>query len=482
MGIIPVNTRINQDYYGRILNNGRNSIKNEFLSMKCLFNVALFNRRTEIVKFHPNNNKLLLFICSHGGDIAIIDNNNRKSISAIEMIREGKGKGGSICALEFDNNNPNTLYFGSHDTKLTRYNYEIKSSDIIMETFDCDHWYTSITHSSYYNSSSLLVGDNKGILYIVDPRESKSVATGMKIHKGKIHDINAHIDGNIFCTASNDKTVQLWDLRTMKFHENDQKKHKSLLSLKHDGVVSSSVWSPHDSNRLLTTTQNDEFRIYDCNLGVDASPEIIINHPHRFYQHLSIIKPIWHPIVPNLFVCGRYDKDIRGIDMFDINNIRKPVQLQNDAITNANTNSPEHYVGNLQTLAVRTINCALTFSTDGSLLASGTANNVAIFSTSATSNSSFESRNNYYMTSSSNHSQNNNSPASVNEGQRIVAELRQQQQQDNRKRKGANTDCVGKVKTKAKTKTTKTTNSDATSSSRSRSTSKTKDNLESGKK
>ena len=464
-----MNMYFNHDYYNLALNKGRNMIKNEFLSMKLLFNVTLFNRRTEVVKFHPIN-KLLLFVCSHGGDIAIIDNNNIKSKSSIEMIREGKGKGGSICALEFDNNDPTTLYFGSHDTKFTRFNYETKSSDIIMETFDCDHWYTSITHSSNYNNTTnLLVGDNKGKLYFVDPRDSKSIATGMKIHKGKIHDINAHIDGNTFCTASNDKTVQLWDLRAMKAHENEKKKPRSLLSLKHEGVVSSSTWSPYDSNRLLTTTQNDEFRVYDCNLGVDTSPEIIINHPHRFYQHLSIIKPSWHPIVPNLFVCGRYDKDIRGIDMFDVNIIQRQHQQKNTDNAIANTNSPEHYVGNLRTGAVRTINCALAFSTDGSLLASGTANNVAIFSTSKTTcNSSIGS-----MSISSNggsiRSQNMNSQASANEGQRIVAELQQQQRLDSRKRKGDDdTECGMKDKMKSKTKTT-------TLSTSSSSSSKTKD-------
>ena len=59
------------------------SIKKDFLSMNLLFNIQLFDRRTEIVKFHPHE-KFLLFVCSHGGDIAVIDN---KKLFTFEVLQ-----------------------------------------------------------------------------------------------------------------------------------------------------------------------------------------------------------------------------------------------------------------------------------------------------------------------------------------------------------------------------------------------------------
>ena len=52
---------------------------------------------------------------------------------------------------------------------------------------------------------------------------------------------------------------------------------------------------------------------------MSSEPICVINHPHKFFQHLTPIKATWHPFYSNILICGRYsgkDGD-RSVDIID---------------------------------------------------------------------------------------------------------------------------------------------------------------------
>jgi hypothetical protein len=70
-----------------------------------------------------------------------------------------------------------------------------------------------------------------------------------------------------------------------------------LSTLQHDGNITCANFCPLTGARLLTTTQNEELRMYDLMGAACTEPAVIVKHPHRFYQHITVIKAAWHPVV-----------------------------------------------------------------------------------------------------------------------------------------------------------------------------------------
>ncbi|XP_060602449.1 DNA damage-binding protein 2-like, partial [Ruditapes philippinarum] len=70
-----------------------------------------------------------------------------------------------------------------------------------------------------------------------------------------------------------------------------------------------------DGSRLLTTDQSKQIRVYRAPFW---HLETTIEHPHRFFQHISPFKATWHPL-QDLIVCGRYpDKNVEGSTGFEL--------------------------------------------------------------------------------------------------------------------------------------------------------------------
>ena len=91
--------------------------------------------------------------------------------------------------------------------------------------------------------------------------------------------------------------------------------------LPHDKAVNAAYFSPVSGDKLLTTDQHSQLRVYQA-----PSFNLVktIPHPHRQFQHLTPIKACWHPLADIPFA-GRYpdpkfpgyvDGEIRSIDFF----------------------------------------------------------------------------------------------------------------------------------------------------------------------
>ncbi|XP_038838213.1 DNA damage-binding protein 2-like [Salvelinus namaycush] len=85
-----------------------------------------------------------------------------------------------------------------------------------------------------------------------------------------------------------------------------------------------------DCSKLLTTDQYDQIRVYSSSDW--STPQQIIRHPHRQFQHLTPIKASWHPLY-DLMVVGRYPDErvcpgaLRTIDIYDANTGELACQL-----------------------------------------------------------------------------------------------------------------------------------------------------------
>eukprot|EP01041_Mallomonas_annulata_P012067 gene12067-25294_t len=209
----------------------------------------------------------------------------------------------------------------------------------------------------------------------------------------------------------NDKTARIWDIRQLQ-------PDKYITSMDHTGVVSNALFCPLADSTILTTSQNDEIRVYDTRQTQNIEPRIIITHPHKHYQHLTVIKASWHPLIKDFILIGRYDKQ-RGIDLLNVNHElqlqlhHKKLQSQHNHSNNTTSSKFQSYsiedsnptnisstsstsrsieessqserIFNLQG-EISTICCINKFNHNATLLASATANNIVVWSPNENNN------------------------------------------------------------------------------------------------
>ncbi|KAK2717179.1 hypothetical protein QYM36_007329 [Artemia franciscana] len=267
-----------------------------------------FDRRITFMTWHPKK-PTVLAVGSKGGDIIFWDYNEPKH----EHMINGQGPGGSIQAMKFDVVDPSKIYTASITGLVCKQDFYGRNTQVFLETDNKDHWYTSLDVS--FTGKVMLAGDNKGYVRIlsVDGEQISQI----RLHKQKV----THAEFNprepwLISTASIDHTVKLWDIRNVK------PKPEALHILNHNKPVNSAYFSLAHGNRLLTTDQHSELRIYEGPLWNHART---IAHPHRQFQHLTPIKAYWHPL-EDIVIAGRYPDpnfpgyttaELRTIDFFD---------------------------------------------------------------------------------------------------------------------------------------------------------------------
>ncbi|CAG0899037.1 unnamed protein product [Darwinula stevensoni] len=250
-----------------------------------------FDRRVTAIAWHPDH-KATFAAASKNGDIVLWNIEKGEHDDFIH----GMGPGGSIQAMKFSDRNTKQIYTASIDGTVSVKDFEGHANSTIHETPNfMVHWFTALDKSQLHNV--LLAGDNQGFLYQFPLDLLTSNDHGkIKLHSSKI----THVELSPrtpweFVTASVDATVKVWDIRKM-----DPK--IPLHTLQHDKPVNSAYFSHQRGDRLLTTDQHSQIRIYKGNSYVQ---ERIILHPHRQFQHLTPIKASWHPLA-DLVIVGRY--------------------------------------------------------------------------------------------------------------------------------------------------------------------------------
>lgn len=273
-----------------------------------------FNRRVTCIEWHPVYHNLLA-VSSHGGDIYLWNVDDASK----DVFFQGMGYGyGAITQMKFHPETPTMVYTTSVDGRFCLQDLEGKHSEVFVDTMTIERWWTSLAISR--STDVMFVGSNTGSALVLD-------ATGVvqhtynRLHKDKIH----HAEFCPTCewllvTSSNDRTVALWDVRTLGGGA-DSRPHP-LATMAHDAPISAARFDPLHGSRILTTAQNSELRVYDS-YNRWETPTVVIKHPHRHFQHMTHIKASWHPLLEDLCVVGRYpeagDADkTRCIDLIDL--------------------------------------------------------------------------------------------------------------------------------------------------------------------
>ncbi|XP_035011994.1 DNA damage-binding protein 2 isoform X2 [Hippoglossus stenolepis] len=275
-----------------------------------------FDRRITCLEWNPVH-RTTLAVGSKGGDIHLWD----YEVPTKKTFIQGMGVGDSVTDMRFNQLNPTQLFISSMGGTTALRDFNGTTLTVFANTDIRNYWYCCVDVS--VSRQMLVTGDNMGQLLLLGLDGQKIFSN--KLHKAKV----THAEFNTRCdwllaTASVDHTVKLWDLRNIK----DQKSF--LHNLPHEKAVNSAVFNPFDCSKLLTTDQYDEIRVYSSSDW--STPQHIIQHPHRQFQHLTPIKATWHPVY-DLIVAGRYPDervcsgDQRTIDIYDSNTAELVYQL-----------------------------------------------------------------------------------------------------------------------------------------------------------
>ena len=182
-------------------------------------------------------------------------------------------------------------------------------------TGDEDYFLSYSTFSSDFKT--LFCAFNNGELGTVDLRTGKEMTSLVELHTHKISHVAVHpIRDYTIATASNDRTVKLWDARKMG------KPSDALASFEHGRAATSAVFSPIEGNRLLTTSYDDLVRVIELPAGgakiaaADSDKLVTkIRHDNQTGRWLTNFRATWDPKSDNTFVIGSM-KQPRGVDFY----------------------------------------------------------------------------------------------------------------------------------------------------------------------
>ncbi|CAL1290487.1 unnamed protein product [Larinioides sclopetarius] len=283
-------------------------IINDISRNKIPITLNPFERRVTAITWHPKYSQIAA-VGSKGGELSLYNLNKPGS-----NFIPGIGPGGSIVGLKFHQDDPSLVYTASITGDVRVDDFDGRRGKILDSTGCFTDWFSSL--DVCYERKLLLYGNTSGKVYLKSVQGQKVWSESKCLHKKKVTHVEFSApDPNIFVTASIDHSVKLWDIRMIG---DSELKPNPICEFVHLKGVNSAYFSPTNRHSLLTTDQNDEIRVYKSSIWND---KLIINHPHRQFQHLTPIKATWHPL-EDIVVVGRYptssdDNPVRCIDFFD---------------------------------------------------------------------------------------------------------------------------------------------------------------------
>ncbi len=357
----------------------------------------LFSRRAERACWlsSSHNAAARLAVSSHGGDVVLSEPVGTQGwTTEWEQLVVGKGKGGAVLDLTFPQYN--VLVTCGHDGAVRKHDVELATPVASLSTadlgsttrpgYECDHWFTCLSPSS--DARQLLAGCNQGFLTCLDGDCSLSGRYRLHPSKSKLTSIARHPQvEHIIATGASDRRLRIWDLRKLgqssRASSTCSPVAEPLAEWNFDSSVNSVSWSPCGGFRLLVTAQQREVHVLEQPLlhGPDVpGAHTVVQHAHRFYQHLTPFRASWHPVSDRVMCIGRYPEKgsadrSQGIDMYTITHgtasasagtVSSGIECQLSARVGTCVNG------------VQAGGCA--WSPDGTVLASLTGHSVVVYS------------------------------------------------------------------------------------------------------
>eukprot|EP00173_Palmaria_palmata_P002250 Plantae.Rhodophyta-Palmaria_palmata.ctg2408.p1 GENE.Plantae.Rhodophyta-Palmaria_palmata.ctg2408~~Plantae.Rhodophyta-Palmaria_palmata.ctg2408.p1 ORF type:complete len:384 (+),score=72.51 Plantae.Rhodophyta-Palmaria_palmata.ctg2408:127-1152(+) len=159
------------------------------------------------------------------------------------------------------------------------------------------------------------VGDDKGNMTTMDVRAPVPATEAFKGHRDKVQWMDGNnFDNRLFASASNDRTVRVWDARRLR-----KGAELCCLDMRDDcGSIPGVEWSLGTGTKLLVTAQPNKLKVWNNvhRFGVGdettgqnyPAPDHDIVHAHQFNRYLTNSRATWDPKDPReeMFLCGRF--------------------------------------------------------------------------------------------------------------------------------------------------------------------------------
>jgi len=300
--------------------NSISPVINNLSLFKVWLSQTPFQRRITSLAWHPTKPGLAC-VGNKGGEL-VLWNVHKHLFSDAEPETEagpfegritGRGPGGSIQSLKFDEISPSKVYTASIEGIVSLRDFEGRGDKVFLETKDWTIWYTGLDVN--FEGKSIVAGRSNGDVTLLT-LEGEEMWT-KRLHKSKCNFVQFnHREPWLMVTSSTDSEVKIWDIRSIR------DKSSALAELVHEKAVNSAYFSTSRGDKLLTTDQHSQIRVYQ---GPYWDLKKTIVHPHRQFQHLSPIKACWHPLIDIPFA-GRYpdpalpdyvENELRSIDFFN---------------------------------------------------------------------------------------------------------------------------------------------------------------------
>eukprot|EP00043_Microstomoeca_roanoka_P003319 m.43234 g.43234 ORF g.43234 m.43234 type:complete len:657 (-) comp12012_c0_seq2:40-2010(-) len=165
-----------------------------------------------------------------------------------------------------------------------------------------------------FDKKSIYGCHSDGVLSISDLRaRSASGSHRLTLHDRKVSHCHVNpCDSNYIATSSLDKTVCVWDVRTLSA---SKRKCQPVTEGSHGLSISSVYFSPKTGNRLLTTGHDDRIKVW-TNVTSKLICEQNIVHNNNTGRWLTNFKAVWDPKCEDYFAVGLMGRP-RAIQIFD---------------------------------------------------------------------------------------------------------------------------------------------------------------------
>ncbi|KAI9264253.1 WD40-repeat-containing domain protein [Phascolomyces articulosus] len=259
--------------------------------------------------FHPSSAKILACAADVSGSLGFWDVNNFKKDEEDEdeepVVFTYRPHTRGITNMLFDPTNSDKLYTSSYDGTL-RY-FDMKSASFGLVDFDGERIpftnfdITQDGHNVWYSTLEGQVGFRD--LRIKDGPAKLDLHQLRDKKVGCVH-LNP-VNQNLMAVASNDRTMTVWDIRSLS---------EQLHEFSHGYSVTSAYWSPR-GDKLVTASYDDYIRLFDYN---DSKNEMklqtAIRHNNHTGRWVTNFRARWH-------------EGAKDHQLFLVGNMKHPVDI-----------------------------------------------------------------------------------------------------------------------------------------------------------
>lgn len=237
----------------------------------------------------------------------------------------------------------NLKYRSAQQLLSTSYDGSIRCMDINKGVFDDVYSGEDLINGLDGNGNVWWFSHGHGIVSRLDMREAAKPAT-FHLHEVKVGTVSVVNDS--LCTASNDRSLCLWDVRNLKPEDG-----KHLWSYECGRAVTSAYINPRDPDMILSTSYDDHVLVHSTK---HTSPLYSIKHNNQTGRWITPFKAVWTPKPNplNYFAIGSMDKSI-SIFTFDTQTdtpclnktvVSSPMLTSQPAVNAFHPERPEHLI------------------------------------------------------------------------------------------------------------------------------------------